>query len=373
MDWNLLRDQFPVTKSWAFFDHAAVAPLPGPCVDAISEYTADVAVNGVLSFRRWQARVEEVRQLAGALLNADPLDIAFVPNTTAGIGLVAEGFPWQPGDNIVTAAEEYPSNQYPWINLRDRSVEVRAVASRGNQIAIDDLVAAMDSRTRLLSISSVEFASGFRNDLTAIGEHCRKRGVFFFVDAIQSVGVLPLDVRLLPIDALSADGHKWMLGPEGAGIFYIRREWADRLHPIGVGWNSVVGAHDFGKIDFRLKPNAGRWEGGTPNVVGITGLGASLKMLLGIGITVVAEHVMALTDYLCERAGHAGCDIFSSRLPGEASGIVSLTKPNVSPWKIKKRCEENGIVVNVRGERVRVSPHVYNTSDEMDRLIEMLR
>jgi selenocysteine lyase/cysteine desulfurase len=179
-------------------------------------------------------------------------------------------------------------------------------------------------------------------------------------------------VRQTPIDALAADGHKWMLGPEGAGIFWVRREWVERLHAVSVGWNSVVGAHDFSTIDFRLKPHVGRWEGGTYNVAGIVGLGASLEMLLGAGIPTIGERVMALTDYLCERAAKAGWQAFSSREANEKSGIVSLMKEGQSPLPIKKVCEERGIIVNVRAGRLRVSPHAYNNFEELDRLIECL-
>jgi selenocysteine lyase/cysteine desulfurase len=370
--WDRFREQFPVTKSWAFFDHAAVAPLSVPAVSAMAEYAEDMAANGVVSEKHWTLRRDEIRTRAASLINADPSDIAFVANTTTGIGIVAEGFPWQVGDNVVTAAEEYPSNQYPWMNLRDRGVDVRAVASRGNRVAIDDVRAAMDGRTRVVALSAVEFASGYRNDLDALGELCRSRNVFFLVDAIQALGALPLDVQRTSLDALAADGHKWMLGPEGAGIFFIRRACIDRLHAIGVGWNSVVGATDFGTIDFRMKPNASRWEGGSPNIAGIVGLGASLRLLLDAGIPKVAERVLALTDYLCERAASAGWQVFSSRADKEKSGIVSLTRDDVSPWAIKKRCFEAKIVVNVRAGRLRVSPHAYNTFEEIDRLIDVL-
>jgi cysteine desulfurase/selenocysteine lyase len=372
MDWSEFRAHFPAAKSWAFFDHAAVAPPPAVAARALAEYADDLAANGVLSFQRWFDRVEEVRRLAGQLLNTDPLDVAFVANTSAGIGCVAEGFPWQPGDNVVTATEEYPSNQYPWLNLRNRGVEVRAVASRGSRVDIDDVRAAMDGRTCVLALSAVEFASGYRNDLDALGDLCRRNDTFFFVDAIQSLGVLPLDVQSTPIDALAADGHKWLLGPEGAGLLYVRRDWVDRLHAVGVGWNSVVGNHDFGTIDFRLKPHAGRWEGGTYNVAGIVGLGASLGLLLAAGIPAVAERVLALTDHLCEGAAQAGWSVFSSRAEREKSGIVSLTKDGVPPWAAKKRCLDAKIVVNVRGGRLRVSPHAYNTFEEIDRLIGVL-
>ncbi len=368
MGWAKLRAEFPVTGRWAFFDHAAVAPLTARAQRAMAEWAADMAANGDVNEPRWVRRVEEVRALAGRLLNADPLDIAFIKNTSEGIGIVAEGFPWQPGDNIVTAAEEYPANIYPWMNLARRGVECRRVPSRDNRLHIDDVRNAIDSRTRVVSLSFVEFASGFRNDLAALGTLCRERGVFFFVDAIQGLGVLPLDVQALPIDALAADGHKWLLGPEGAGIFWIRRDWVERLHAVGVGWNSVVGSRDFSKIDFHLKPHAGRWESGTLNVAGITALGASMELLLEIGIPNVAARVMQLTDYLCEQAPRAAFTVYSSRDEREKSSIVSLTAPG-DVRDLVRKCRDRGIVVNRRAGRLRVSPHCYNSNEEIDRLL----
>jgi cysteine desulfurase/selenocysteine lyase len=373
MDWTSLREQFPVTRRWAYFDHAAVAPISAPAQRALVEWAADMADNGEVHEPLWVRRVNEVRRLTGQLLGADPLDVAFVKNTSEGIGIVAEGFPWRPGDNVVTAAEEYPANVYPWMNLAGRGVELRTVPSRGNRVALDDVRAAMDDRTRVLSLSWVEFASGYRNDLDALGQLCRERGVFFFVDAIQGLGVLPMDVGQTPIDGLSADGHKWLLAPEGAGVFYLRREWVERLHPVGVGWHSVVGATDFSKIDFTLKPHAGRWESGTLNVAGIHALGASLELLLGAGIANVADRVRELTVYLCARAAAAGLQVFSAREAGEWSGIVSLLPPaGADPRALVRRCRDEGIVINLRGGRLRVSPHCYNTVEEIDRLVGAL-
>jgi selenocysteine lyase/cysteine desulfurase len=373
MDWTSLREQFPVTRRWAYFDHAAVAPLSGPAHRALVEWATDMADNGDVHEPSWYRRVNEVRELAGRLLNADPLDIAFIKNTSEGIGIVAEGFPWQRGDNIVTADEEYPANLYPWMNLAGRGVELRTVASRGGRILIDDIRAAMDQRTRVVSLSWVEFASGFRNDLDALGELCRQRGIFFLIDAIQGLGALPLDLRSTPIDALTADGHKWLLAPEGAGVFYLRREWVERLHAVGVGWNSVVGARDLSRLEFTLKPNAGRWESGTLNVGGIHALGASLELLLGVGIEAIDRRIFELTEDLCERARSAGMQIFSSRQHAERSGIVSLVPPTGSDAAaIKKRCRDAGIVINLRGGRLRVSPHCYNNTDEIERLVQVL-
>jgi selenocysteine lyase/cysteine desulfurase len=372
MDWTDLRRQCPITARWAYFDHAAVAPLTERARQTLVEWAADLAENGEVHDSARVRRIEEVRRLAASLLNADPLDVAFIKNTSEGIGIVAEGLPWRAGDNVVTAEDEYPANLYPWMNLADRGVELRRMPSRDGRIVLDDLRAAIDGRTRLVSLSFVEYASGFRNDLDAIGGLCRERGVWFFVDAIQGLGVLPLDVQRTPIDFLAADGHKWLLGPEGAGLFWVRRELVERLHPVGVGWNSVIDSRNFGHVEFRLKPHAGRWESGSLNVGGILALSASMELLLTIGIDAIAARVLSLTDYLCEQAARAGIGVYSSRRPGEKSSIVSLIVPGGNVRDVVRRCRDAGIVVNQRAGRLRVSPHAYNSAEELDRLVALL-
>ena len=261
-----LRSHFPVVNHWVFLDHAAVAPLPDVSVRAYHEYAASFSKNGIAAIGDWIHRHKEVRQLAARVVNAPSVeDICFITSTTFGIGIVAEGFPWQAGDNVVVPAEEFPSNIYPWMNLKDRGVETRLVPSRGSRVSIDDIRSAMNNKTRVLAISAVEFASGYRNDLAALGELCRSRNIFFFVDAIQWLGMMPLDVQALGIDALAAGSHKWLLGPEGSGFAYIRREWASRMHKVFAGFHSVVNPFDYSKLDFTQKPNAGRWEGGAYN------------------------------------------------------------------------------------------------------------
>src|SRR5262249_10455354 len=220
MDWTALRAEFPVTQRWAYFDHAAVAPITRRARQAMADWAQDVADNGHVNERAWNQRIEEIRRQFARLLGCDALDLAFVKNTSEGIGIVAEGYPWQSGDVVVTAAEEYPANLYPWMNLPDRGAAVAMVpggarrgsfeAARDRCVCFEDVRAALSERTRLVSLSFVEYASGFRNDLEAIGALRRQSGILFFVDAIQGLGVLPLDVGRLPIDFLAADGHKWM-------------------------------------------------------------------------------------------------------------------------------------------------------------------
>jgi selenocysteine lyase/cysteine desulfurase len=373
MDWELLRNEFPVTRHWVYLDHAAVAPLSAPARQVLVDWSLDREAHGHVHEPQWMQRIEEVRKLAAQFINAsDPDEIAFIKNTSEGIGIVAEGFPWQAGDNVVIAADEYPANVYPWMNLSGRGVEVRTVPGRAGRILVEDIASVLDQRTRILSLSHVEFATGFRNDLAAVGQLCRQRGVLFFVDAIQSVGVLAVDVRSTGVDFLAADGHKWMLGPEAAGIFFIRKELVERLHPVGIGWNSVVASRNFAQLDFRLKPNAGRWESGTLNVGGIAALGASLDLLSRIGAAAVEGRVFELTNHLCERAARLGLEVYSSRLPGEQSAIVSLVKPGAAPLSLVRRCRAGGIVINQRAGRIRISPHCYNTTDEIERTLELI-
>jgi len=374
MDWEALRrDEFPVTQRWAYLDHAAVAPLPTRAGRMLRAWTEEQEQNGVVNYSAWEKRLEAMRARAAGLLNAETDEIAFVSSTTHGLGLVAEGFPWNAGDNVVTAAEEYPSNIYPWMNLADRGVTLRLVSGRDGRIWLEDLAAALDSRTRLLTISHVEFASGFRNDLDAIGELCKARGIAFCVDAIQGLGPFQIDVKRTPIDFLAADGHKWLLGPEGAGLFFVRREWIPRLRPILVGWHSVVTPYNSPRIDYRLKPSAQRWEGGSFNVPGLLALGESLSLLQEIGPKAVSERILDRAEAVREAAARSGWSVAGSTRPEDLSGIVALEREGVDPTAAAKALRARGVVVASRRGRLRVSPHVYNNADDIEQLAEGLK
>ena len=278
-DWADFRRQMPVAERWAYLDHAAVAPLTEGAMDALAHWAEDAARNGSANYPAWTKQIADLRRLSARMIGADPEEIALVGNTTAGVNLVAEGFPWQPGDNIVTREDEFPANQYPWLHLADRGVETRRLPTDGGRLDLDRLAEAFDHRTRIVSLSWVAYSNGWRHELDEIVELVHDRGALFFLDAIQGLGVFPLDVKKTPVDFLAADGHKWLLGPEGAGVFYLRREHLKLLRPVGVGWNSVKNEHDFHKIDYDLKDTAERYEGGSQNVAGLLALRASLELL----------------------------------------------------------------------------------------------
>lgn len=368
-DWRAL---FPISKHCAFFNHAAVAPLSGPAADAMRHYVEQTEGSAGLGAGLYR-RAEEVRRLAARLIHAEAREIAFVKNTTEGLGWVAAGLPWEAGDNVVTTGVEFPANVYPWMGLRSRGVELRMVPEDNGRIPAERLLAAVDERTRLVSVSAVQYASGFRLDLPAIGRFCRERGVLFCVDAIQALGVLPLDVREMGIDFLSADGHKWLCGPEGCGIFFCRHELLSRLEPAYAGWLCMRDALDFGNYRFEYVDTACKFDTGSYNLAGIHGLGASMEMLLEIGIDRIAAHVLMLTDRLAEAVLAKGYRLISSRTRGEASGIVSFASDRHDHEAIRQRLEnDHRIIIAVREGRLRVSPHFYNTVEEIDRLVNYL-
>ena len=371
--WSTFRARMPVTERFAYFDHAAVAPLPEPVVKAVSSWAKSMNEHGTADWARWRKTVEAARKLAAGLLNAPREEIALIHSTTEGINLVAEGVPWQPGDNVVTLASEFPSNLYPWMNLKDRGVEVRQVAARDERVDLDQIAAACDDHTRIVSVSWVGYATGRRNDLAAFAELAHRAGAKLFVDAIQGLGVFPLDVQETPVDFLAADGHKWLLGPEGAGIFYCRREHLDWLRPLGVGWNSVEQAGDFADTSFHLKPTAGRYEGGTYNMVGLAGLAAALELLAEYGTEAIAARILEVTDALISELLQIGATIAGDLEPSHRSGILAFTLPETDPQVIKRKLLEQGVVVNARQGRVRISPHVYTNDDDIQKLIAGLK
>jgi selenocysteine lyase/cysteine desulfurase len=374
VDWEALRQaEFPVAARWAYLDHAAVAPLPRSAGDALRTWALDVEQNGVVHWPSWERKLGVLRSDAARLIGALPEEIAFVASTTHGIGLVAEGFPWREGDSVVTAAEEYPSNIYPWMNLASRGVTLRQVPSRAGRIWVDDLAAAIDRSTRVLTISHVEFASGFRNDLDALAELCHEREVALFVDAIQGLGPHVIDVRRTPIDFLAADGHKWLLGPEGAGLLYVRRDWIERLRPLGVGWHSVVGSYNSPKNEYRLKPGAERWEGGSFNMPGLQALAASVRLLLEIGPEAVSARILERAEAVRALARSAGWQVYGSPRPEDLSAIVALTCAGVDPDRAARTLRDRGVAVASRRRRLRISPHVYNNDDDLRRLETGLR
>ena len=350
----------------AYLNHAGVAPISSRVQEALARYAGEASRSGAWRYGEfYDAEIERVRGRAAELLGATPEEVAFVKNTTEGLGLVATGLDWEQGDQVVTCDLEYPSNVYPWWSLSDRGVETVMLRGRDGRLplaAVEDALAS--PRARLLALSSVEF--------DALGRLCRERGVLFCVDGIQSLGCLPTDVEASGVDFLAADGHKWLCSVEGAGLFYCSRRVIDRVTPRIVGWRSVTDNHDYDRYHTELQPGAGRFEEGTPNTPGIFALGAAIDLLLELGVEAIAQRVLALTDRLVAGLEARGAHLLSPRGPGEASGIVSFQLGSEPPDRTAARLRAQGVFVVVRRGGVRASPHFYNDEAEIDRLLDAL-
>ena len=366
--WKQYRDEFPVTRELVYLNHAAVAPLPKVSAVAMQAFADDALNYGSLHYDQWLDTYEALRCAAGRLIGADRGEIALVKNTSEGIATIAMGMDWRPGDTIVAFAEEFPANYYPWKLLEAHRCYVKWLSIHDSPDVIEEACEG----ARLLAISFVQYLSGRKADLNAIGRICQRHGVFFLVDAIQGLGAFPLDVRAAHIDALAADGHKWMLGPEGCGILFVRKERQNSIFPREFGWTNVAGYNDYASRDMTLRGDAGRYECGTLNTIGCYGLRTSLDFLLGIGIERIGSAVESLADQLAAGAQRKGYSLLGERTPETGAGIVTIQKIGVDSRAVVRELKNKGIVSAARQGWVRLSPHFYISPEEIERVIDAL-
>ncbi|MBB5852376.1 aminotransferase class V-fold PLP-dependent enzyme [Amycolatopsis umgeniensis] len=368
----LPRDQFPAVNRWAYLNHAGICPLPVSSVEAMHRQALEVSLDGEFTYAAHSAAIERVRTSAATLMGVPSRDVAFVKNTSTGLGFVANGLDWSPGDRVVIPDFEFPSTLFPWLALADRGVVVDRVRGSLTTEAFAETIAA-GPPPKLVVTSWVQFGHGRRVDLAALSRVCREVGALFCVDVIQGLGVIPARLEEWGVDFAMADGHKWLLGPQGCGVLYVRESCLDLLRPLEPGWNSVAHREEWDNLDYVPDSTARRLEGGMPNVAGIVGLGASIELLLAAG----AEEIWSHVDGLCERIRDGFSEIGATVLsePGAAyrSGIVSVRVGDLPMPLLAERLKARGIACSARSGGLRISPHGYTTEDEIDRLIVAVR
>jgi cysteine desulfurase / selenocysteine lyase len=369
-----LRALFPITERLVYLNHAAVSPLPTPTIKATEAQLHDVFENGSMHFRQWLSVKEEARRLLASLLGARPEQVAFMRNTSDSLSTVANGLRWRAGDNIVTFRHEFPSNIYPWLRLRNtHGVEVRMCGERNGRVDQEEMCNLIDDRTRLVAISQVQFASGFRANIARLAEAARRKDALLVVDVIQGLGVVPTNVEQEAIDVAAGAGHKWLLTPEGVGYLYLSDRARERIEPTVVGWVSVESPEDYDNFDQPWNRGTLAWETGTgPNAL-IHGLKASLDLLASVGTKRISNYLEELTDYLCERLEGLDYDVVSSRTPEDKSQIVCIKhRHGLSSMELYRRLAEQNIITAPRGDRLRIAPHFYNNHEDIDRLLSAL-
>ena len=366
--WQRYAGEFPVRENLIYLNHAAVSPLSRRAADAMKHLADDCLHFGSFHYPEWLAVYDGIRTAAARLVNSHPSEIALVKNTSEGIATLAMGLDWRPGDRIVGFREEFPANLYPWKRLEAKGVSL-------TWLSVTDPLERIDEACRgakLLAISFVQFLTGYRAPIQAIGEICRRNRCIYFVDAIQGLGAFPLDVQAWHIDALAADGHKWLMGPEGCGILYIDQALQDRVEPVEFGWTNVAKYADYASRDMSLRPDAGRYECGTLNTIGCFGLRASIEFLLEVEVGEIAPVVQNLGDRIAKGVEAKGYQVLGNRTPETGAGIVSFGKPGIDPGQIVGKLRKAGIVTAPRAGWVRTSPHFYISPDEIDRMLEEL-
>src|SRR5947209_7873756 len=317
--WERYADQFPVRRELIYLNHAAVSPLCRRAAEAMKGLADDCLNYGSIHYENWLETYDGVRLAAARLINSEPSEIALMKNTSEGIATIAMGLDWKPGDRVVAFREEFPANFFPWKRLEQKGVSV-------TWLSVEDPMDRIDRAckgARLLSISFVQFLSGYRAPIPAIGEICRRNHCIFLVDAIQGLGAFPVDVKAARIDALAADGHKWLMGPEGCALLYISNELREHVEPVEFGWTNVAGYNDYASRDMALRPDAGRYEPGTLNTIGCFGLRASLEFLLEVGVGEIAPVVQNLADRIAAGVQALGYEVMGCRTAETGAGIVT--------------------------------------------------
>jgi selenocysteine lyase/cysteine desulfurase len=387
-----MRSQIPAADHWAYFDHSAVSPIPKASADAMRQFLGEAESDGDYSWPKWATAAQRLRSSGAQLLHCETSEIALIPNTTFGINLIAHGMRWEmrrgTPTNVVVLENEFSSNLLPWKCLTEYGIEVRQVPVAPHGVVdLNQIRQFIDANTQLVSASWVGYLSGYRLDLAELCELTHQTGAKLFVDAIQGLGVFPCDLSELDIDFLAADGHKWMMGPEGAGLLFIRERNLDSLKPVMVGWGSIEGAHTFSTQTMSLKKNASRFEGGSANHIGQIGFERSLQMLLDLGCHVktktskdglfgesVLETAAILEDQLKSvgAIGHRDRSV-AEQFRSSLSGIVCFEKPGCDPSELRNRLIRDKVMLSVRHGRLRAAVHAYNDISDIDRLIQVIR
>lgn len=369
-----IRSLFPAASNYTYLNSAAVSPMPTIAVEAVHSQLQDVADHGSEHYVEWIATKNRARDLLASMLNVRDEHIAFMRNTSDGIATIAAGLDWTAGDNIVSFAGEFPANFYPWRRVRDKfGIDLRLCPERDGRIDIDEFVSLIDKKTRVVAISAVQFASGFRADLKRVGEAAHAHDALFVVDIIQALGGSGFDLPALGVDIASGASHKWLCAPEGCGILYLSDRARELVEPTLTGWVSVETPWDFEDREQPWKSSALAWESGTGCSSLFYGLEQSLKLLTDTGLGEIEQYLEGLSDHLCGLIYGKNYDILSSRTPGEKSPIVCIRhRDGLHCSEIAARLQNLKIIVSPRNDRLRIAPHFYNNREDIERLVEYL-
>jgi cysteine desulfurase / selenocysteine lyase len=368
------RRLFPITERYVYLNHASVSPLSKTARDCMVGVLDSSMHCGSRAWEETEQMQATCRNRAAQLVNAKAHQIAFLRNTSDAISAIANGIEWRRGDNIVTAAAEFPANVYPWRRVAlEHGVEMRIASGvDSHMVGLEELLALADERTRVVALSWVQFSTGQRIDIQRAGKFCRERGILLVVDAVQGLGALQMDVERDFVDAFAAGAHKFLLGPKGVSLLYLSDRALQQIAPTVIGWTAVKDHGDYEVHDLDFRDGAARFEGGTANVAGICGLGGAIDLLLQAGPANIERHLLSLSAYLISNLEKKGYRVTSAKAPGEISAIVTCRHERHSATEVCSHLESRNIITSARCVGLRIAPHFYNTQADLDALLEDL-
>jgi len=371
---SLYEDEFPLADDVYYLNHAAVAPWPRRTADAVASFAQENMTYGAQHYLKWLKVERALRESLAWLINAPSFqDIALLKNTSEALSVVAYGIDWRPGDNIVSYADEFPSNRIVWESLASKGAELRLVELTTSEDPESELIALCDEHTRLVTVSSVQYARGLQIDINKIGAFCRANNILFCVDAIQSLGALPFDAQKCQADFVMADGHKWMLGPEGLAVFYCRAEIREQLSLNQFGWHMVDKPGNYDSTEWKPSQTATRFECGSPNMIGVYALHASLSLTQEVGLDTISNKLFKNISLLIELIDNIeGSTLLSPRDRARQSGIVTFSIAGADHAQLYHYLMKNGVICAQRGGGIRFSPHFYTKTDHIHKAIEIL-
>lgn len=367
-----IRKHFPVTKNHIYFNHASISPMPIEVVEAIREFNEDIMHHGNMHERRWIRQVEKTREMYARLINAEPDEIAFIKSTSQAISIICRGMKFRKGEKILTADVEFPANIYPWMAMVPKGVEIKFVGAKDGRIDPEEIEKSIDAKTKIIALSLVEYGSGFRNYVEEIGEICKKKGIFFYLDGIQGVGAIPVDVKRFNVDFMSVAASKWLSGPQGVAILYVRKEIIGEIDYEEISWRSVIEEESRKNFKAERIGSARRFEGDNANFAGIIGLGAALRLRESIGNNNIYRLLEKNVDLIFEELKRRKYLIYGPVNRSERAGIISVLHPDYSCEDLLRRLLAENIIVSIRNHHLRISPHFYQTEDEIEFLFEVL-
>ncbi|MDH5778414.1 MAG: aminotransferase class V-fold PLP-dependent enzyme [Gammaproteobacteria bacterium] len=370
---QLIGKEFQLSNDVIYLNHAAVAPWPTRTMQAVEDFARENATLGSKNYLQWLEHETELRTMLATLINApSSYDIALLKSTSEALSVVAHGLEWQHGDNVVISDQEFPSNRIIWESLSRYGVNVIQVDLNTDTTPEQALINACDNKTRLLALSSVQFASGLRMDLSTLGQHCKQNKILFCLDAIQSIGAVEFDVQQYNADFVMADGHKWMLGPEGLALFYCRADLRDQIQLNQYGWHMIEHAHDFSRLEWQPSPTAQRFECGSPNMLGTHALRASLSLLLETGMETIEKYVLDNAKYLAAQVSkHNELELITDLSEGRYAGIVVFKHKTVDAETLYQYLMQQNVICAPRGGGIRFSPHFYTSKSDIDKAVQL--